>query len=808
MPSSSHASDFDSESPRFSDASVSGSDWPAEPRLRGLRWRVLLGVLPPYPTMIESLRRAAANGRRRYAELRRGLIVDPHTLEDGQKGGNLNINNPLSQDPDSIWGRYFKNAELEKIIESDLTRLYPEHGVFFQSYGCQAMLRRILLVWVLVHPQYGYRQGMHEVLAPLVYVLHLDVTHLSQVRQRYQDPFEEDRFDTPHEDRFSFFKEGIQGKHGAPSLLSRSALRVSSENMSMGDEDWVRTVHPDDLPLVVADDFGFNLKTMVLGSDSYGAEGELGALLSGRFVEHDAYCMFDSLLRGQGGAVVLADYFSAVNDGGTGLSPVLEASADIYHSLAAIDMSLYLHLVGLGVEPQFFALRWLRVLFGREFDLEKLLLLWDAILAASNNGKESANLSGARRRSARGLFITNFAVSMILFLRSNLLASSNATSCLQKLLNFPKSVDIRNLIENAKMLQTHSEVLLKTTPSPGSKHSWISDQRSRGSKLKSFSRTPSFQTQNFSPLNVLQQRFSGSPEMIRPPVPESYWEERWMNSVFPKEQLSSLQTVDASAAAGDSDLLNVPRTVSVPEEVLVSSSTGTTGRVEGNHIIETSYSDVAKQLTTGGDILSCPLDIGGIANNIVTESSNREAFCNGNGCCTKLSKYVLTASASDTMEIETGKKVYGEHVCIHALDLSAGISMNNPLSGRPDESACLCNSCIEDSQEDLQHRRRRHSASELTFQTNEDKIDNVQVEDVSQAVLGKHSRASLQALGRAMGKSIQVLESALSSICKEGGTALPYGESKQEIRLSAEGQLTAVTALTDLKKISNILLQM
>eukprot|EP00250_Pteridium_aquilinum_P011713 c20257_g1_i1 orf=703-1182(+) len=159
MPPSSHASDFDSESPRYSDASVSGSDWPAEPRLRGLRWRVLLGVLPVCPAPIESLRRAAANGRRRYAELRRRLIVDPHALEDVQKGDNLNVNNPLSQDPDSIWGRYFRNAELERIIESDLTRLYPEHGIFFQSRVCQAMLRRILLVWALIHPQYGYRQG-------------------------------------------------------------------------------------------------------------------------------------------------------------------------------------------------------------------------------------------------------------------------------------------------------------------------------------------------------------------------------------------------------------------------------------------------------------------------------------------------------------------------------------------------------------------------------------------------------------------------------------------------------------------------
>lgn len=793
MPPSSHASDFDSESPRFSNASASGSDWPAEPRLRGLRWRVLLGVLPPCPTPIESLRRAAANGRRRYAELRRGLIVDPHSLEDVQKGENLTLNNPLSQDPDSIWGRYFRNTELEKIIESDLTRLYPEHGSFFQSYGCQAMLRRILLVWALVHPEYGYRQGMHEVLAPLVYVLHLDVTHLSQVRQRYQDPFE-DRFDTPHEDRLSFHKEGNRGER---TSLSRSALHVPSENMFIGDEDWVRRVHPDDLPLVEVDDFGFNLKTMVLGSDSYGAEGELGALLSARFVEHDAYCMFDSLLRGQGGAVILADYFSAVNDGGTGLSPVLEASADIYHSLASIDMSLYIHLVGLGVEPQFFALRWLRVLFGREFDLEKLLLLWDAIFAASNSFKESPNLNGARRSSARGSFITNFAVSMILHLRSTLLASSNATTCLQKLLNFPNNVDIRNLIENAKMLQLHSDELLKATPSPGSKYSWISEQ-SRGSKLKSFSRSPSFQTQFFSSIKNLQQRYSGSPEMSRPPLPESYWEERWMNSVLPKEQPSSLQALDASAVASGSDSDNVPRSVSAPAEFMINSNG--TPPLKGTHMVEASHS---KQLTRSGDLSLDLLDREADINSFEAQVPNKETSPNGDVCSTKLSGAVPTVPA-------------GEHVCIHALDLSVGASTKDALLRRPDGTECLCNLCNEGSQEQLQQssRRRRHSASELSVPSNEQIIEDVYsteddtTKEVSKAFKGKHSRASLQALGRSMVESIQVLESALHGMCKEDGAFPAHGETTQKTSLITGGQLTAFAALTDLKKISNILLQM
>ncbi|XP_022636458.1 ABC transporter ATP-binding protein/permease PDR18-like [Vigna radiata var. radiata] len=44
------------------------------------------------------------------------------------------------------------------MVDRDLSRLCPEHGSYFQAPGCQSMLRRILLLWCLRHPEYGYRQ--------------------------------------------------------------------------------------------------------------------------------------------------------------------------------------------------------------------------------------------------------------------------------------------------------------------------------------------------------------------------------------------------------------------------------------------------------------------------------------------------------------------------------------------------------------------------------------------------------------------------------------------------------------------------
>ncbi|GJM97775.1 hypothetical protein PR202_ga14727 [Eleusine coracana subsp. coracana] len=121
---------------------------PARPSfsgLRGARWRADLGVLPGSASVsIDELRRTAADSRRRYANLRRRLLIDPHLSKDEEGATNLVVENPLSQNPESTWGQFFRNAELEKMLNQDLSRLYPELGDFFQTSTCQSMLGRIL----------------------------------------------------------------------------------------------------------------------------------------------------------------------------------------------------------------------------------------------------------------------------------------------------------------------------------------------------------------------------------------------------------------------------------------------------------------------------------------------------------------------------------------------------------------------------------------------------------------------------------------------------------------------------------------
>ena len=52
----------------------------------------------------------------------------------------------------------------------DILRLFPEYA-FFQQERVREMMLRILFVWARENPAVEYRQGMHEVLAPVLFVL-------------------------------------------------------------------------------------------------------------------------------------------------------------------------------------------------------------------------------------------------------------------------------------------------------------------------------------------------------------------------------------------------------------------------------------------------------------------------------------------------------------------------------------------------------------------------------------------------------------------------------------------------------------
>jgi hypothetical protein len=134
--------------------------------VRGLVWKVLLGLLPSgeetnWPSIITAKRAA-------YVELGDRHLIKQSDLV-AQDGDPLD-DNPLMQNEDSVWTKYFAQVEVEKEIKKDLERIYPEFE-FFQQPAIQEMMLRVLLVWSKLNPDVSYRQGMHELLGPLLMTL-------------------------------------------------------------------------------------------------------------------------------------------------------------------------------------------------------------------------------------------------------------------------------------------------------------------------------------------------------------------------------------------------------------------------------------------------------------------------------------------------------------------------------------------------------------------------------------------------------------------------------------------------------------
>ncbi|KAG8376382.1 hypothetical protein BUALT_Bualt09G0057700 [Buddleja alternifolia] len=791
--------------------------------LRGVQWRIDLGILPSSAASVDDLRRVTANSRRRYAALRRQLLVDPHVPKDGSNSPDLVMDNPLSQDPDSMWGRFFRNAELERMVDQDLTRLYPERGSYFQTSGCQCILRRILLLWCLRHPEYGYSQGMHELLAPLLYVLHVDVERLSEVRKEYDDHFA-DKFDG-----FSFHENDLTYKFDFKKFSEYVEYGNGFENSS-----------PKASTLT---ELGPDIQNIVLLSDAYGAEGELGIVLSEKFMEHDAYSMFDALMSGAGGVVSMAEFFSPspFKSSHTGYPPVIEASAAMYHLLSIVDISLHSHLIELGVEPQYFALRWLRVLFGREFSLEDLLVIWDEIFARentkiNNNDGESESNFGVLE-SPRGAFISAFAVSMILNLRSSLLATENATACLQRLLNFPDDVKLVKLLEKAKSLQTlavdannssfppiHLELFDGKKPviSRGHSHTLSMDSTSP--------RTPLI-------------------------VPESYWEEKWR--VLHKEEehkkiVSEEQVPNRIKGWSERVKLRLSRTESDPTPSKKKERT----KIPKPAVRRSLLEDLARQLGLDEDKEKInfteavePQDSMEVNAQDITDK-NLGNTLSGDGCEENSSNFSCPQSPihenSDDHENEIGTSSVASNSSIDENDAeSCGTNQEYysplPVSDPPDDG--LSSKCTENDGpvENIEKGVKEKKLLSGKFQwlwkfgrnASDGTSERISAPEDAKACSGGSSQSSvigvctadghdsssetskgesvdqnlmvsLKNLGQSMLDNIQVIEYVFQQDRGQMGSS----ENLSKNGIVGKGQVTAMAALKELRKISHLLSEM
>ncbi|NWT92607.1 TBCD5 protein, partial [Urocynchramus pylzowi] len=330
-------------------------------RFRSVCWKLFLDVLPQDRSQWI---KTTSDLRTSYSKIKEIHITNPRKA--GQQ--DLIINNPLSQDEGSLWNKFFQDKELRAMIEQDVTRTFPEMQ-YFQQENVRKILTDVLFCYARENEQLLYKQGMHELLAPIVFILHCD--------------------------------------HQAFSHASEAAQ-----------------------PRQVFE--------------------EMKVLLNPEYLEHDAYAMFTRLMKTaehwfstfehdcqkEKDVMITPMPFARPQDLGPSIAIVAKVNQIQDHLLKKHDIELYMHLNRLEIAPQIYGLRWVRLLFGREFPLQDLLVVWDALFA------DSITLN----------LVDYIFVAMLLYIRDALI-SSNYQTCLGLLMHYPPIGDVHSLILRALFLR-------------------------------------------------------------------------------------------------------------------------------------------------------------------------------------------------------------------------------------------------------------------------------------------------------------------------------------------------------------------
>jgi len=343
--------------------------------IRSVYWRLLLGCISP--TSVSSWTSQVALARSRWREALRDAGGDKELLRKG------------------------KAAEQ---VRKDLNRLNSD-SKFFADEAIKDQMLRILVVWDHLNPDPGYRQGMHELVAPLLYVISIDTNH-SLADKPFPSPLA-----------------------APPPIPSNPALKGQGNPRT---------------PLA--------------------AMGLAKCLLDAKETEADTFCMFCKLMDVLKPLYSLMG--GARRESRTGRmvdvkTPMTEKAARIQNMLLkAKAPRLHSHLKMQMVEPQLYLIRWLRLLFAYEFHLHDLVEVWDHVLS-------SAVRMGSGTHADLPM-IDYIALAMLLHKKQTLMGGGNS-ECLMILMKYKVKNDAHDILSKAITLfelDQRAQNAVNTSPAP------------------------------------------------------------------------------------------------------------------------------------------------------------------------------------------------------------------------------------------------------------------------------------------------------------------------------------------------------
>ncbi|KAJ3428849.1 tbc1 domain family member gtpase-activating protein [Anaeramoeba flamelloides] len=382
-------------------------------KIRTILWRVCLGCFSEDPNP-DNFLNLTLEHRKRYTILIKSyfccfekFLWEQKKIEKQKQALKSNSQKPSGNET------FLKNKkideELFRVIQLDIDRTNPDNE-FYSKPKIKKKMFNILFIYSKEHPDLSYRQGMHEILAPIIYVVYQEYqkrngssTFMHLIDEKY---IEEDsylifeRIMYISKNLFLTTPSSTQSMHKIKDHSSNNNNNKNNNNNNNNNNNKDKNKNNES-------ETNNNLNNLFLKKVlNYTKNINKQKTKNNIFIEENT----------------------------KGILTLCQQVQDLY--LKKYDEKLYRYFISLELVPQLYSLRWYRLLLSREFALKELILIWDYIF------------SDYSPIECIGYII----VVMLIMIRDNLL-NQDETIVLQQLFKYKLNSDIQDLLKTTRTIR-------------------------------------------------------------------------------------------------------------------------------------------------------------------------------------------------------------------------------------------------------------------------------------------------------------------------------------------------------------------
>ena len=354
-------------------------------KIRNMSWRIFLNVFSQDETISDWIE--TLSKQREEYKIKSKNLLKKTKFQGDPLGGGSNSNN-------EEWKNYYIEKDMKDLIKLDLSRTYQEINLFHDE-KIITMLSNILLIWSKENIDLGYKQGMNDLLS-IIFIAFYPFYYPNDTKNTKEDLI---KFSSQFE---------LAMKHSKDLYLF-----FNDENNFESDLY-----------------FTFNNLMKKGMKDLYDLKEN-----DNKKINYKKYELFEN------------EWTKEQNDDFK--NPLLiRCSLIIKEKLKKIDPLLYQHFENIQINTGIVLQRWLKCIFCREYDLNEIFILWDAIFANEDDNNYPL------------IFIDFIAIAMIINIRNEFFEGGQ-TECFSYLFKYPHQDNIIQIIKISERIKNSIDLINK-----------------------------------------------------------------------------------------------------------------------------------------------------------------------------------------------------------------------------------------------------------------------------------------------------------------------------------------------------------